>query len=630
MSEDSLAHKIPPSPPDEAEFEAIRAAMSETASGRWFLEEFARRHHPTGFESSFAAIERLRAAMQNEGETLDRMLFDVADMAAAIARTKAEIAGMKRSEDTTEELDSIVRTTESATSRILAAAEQMQAIARTMRDTGIDAAFCDQLDAQATEIFTACTFQDLTGQRTRKVIQVLGYLENRINAMIEIWGKDVSPIPAMEEKSGEESLLSGGEQAAVDLMMHHPAPEPRQDASLEEINRFMLELEPLMAAQQGAGIGEPALDEDTVAAAPADVFEEPPPEPSIAAAVSQEAALVAPEADPQTTDAVPDAPQVETPSAATADAETMLSPLDVDATPAPVAEVEAVTAETSPELPPQEPSPVPAIMALERLHGALNFAWRSPPEEEEAVASLPALEEPAPPERTAFMPPVEFVTTPRKAAEPPPAQEAATEVVAAEEAPETVSGAFTEQPAAIIDELKAETVTAGVTEPIAEWSSSASDSGPLEIPTVRLLEALKPEAAAADAEAIAALFAAPPEAEETTGIVEAAEALEPPAADAAAETQSDDDFLFAPRPMPVSAGISPTEPDPADFLLEPASPVAASAPEPESAAPEAPVAAAVAPVSLLSAFKPRPARALNDPLAPFRTMSDAEKIALFS
>ena len=50
-------------------------------------------------------------------------------------------------------------------------------MAWTLREQGLEATVCDLLDAKATEVYTACSFQDLTGQRTRKVIGVLRYLE---------------------------------------------------------------------------------------------------------------------------------------------------------------------------------------------------------------------------------------------------------------------------------------------------------------------------------------------------------------------------------------------------------------------------------------------------------------------
>src|SRR6185436_3720633 len=124
---------------------------------------------------------------------------------------------------------SVVQQTEAATSDILACAEQIQEIAWTLREQGLDAEVCDLLDAKATEVYTACSFQDLTGQRTRKVIGVLRYLEGRINAMIEIWGLDgAMAAEAAETRAVEtvKSLLNGParpgqglDQSDIDMVM---------------------------------------------------------------------------------------------------------------------------------------------------------------------------------------------------------------------------------------------------------------------------------------------------------------------------------------------------------------------------------------------------------------------------
>src|SRR5215831_18365811 len=98
-----------PMPLSEADYEAIEAAVVETNRGRWFLAEYARRNRHADTKMLLTAIDRLEAA---------------------IARTKAEIAAIKPDVDqagkfgeATEELDSIVSTTEAATSDILASAE---------------------------------------------------------------------------------------------------------------------------------------------------------------------------------------------------------------------------------------------------------------------------------------------------------------------------------------------------------------------------------------------------------------------------------------------------------------------------------------------------------------------------
>jgi chemotaxis regulatin CheY-phosphate phosphatase CheZ len=233
-----MANLPVPAPISEADYEAIEAAVMETARGRWFLAEYARRNRHADTTMLLKALDRIEAAMRGEHSVspVDRIRFDLVDMSKAIARTKAEIAAMKPDAESagkfgeaSEELDSVVQATEAATSDILACAERIQEMAWTLREQGVDEQVCDLLDAKATEVYTACSFQDLTGQRTRKVIGVLRYLEGRINAMIEIWGLDGAMTAERDEQRAADAakaLLNGPakpgqglDQADVDMVM---------------------------------------------------------------------------------------------------------------------------------------------------------------------------------------------------------------------------------------------------------------------------------------------------------------------------------------------------------------------------------------------------------------------------
>ncbi|CAA2143481.1 hypothetical protein [Methylobacterium bullatum] len=193
---------------DESEYDRIEAAMSESERGRWFLAEYTRRNRSADTDMLLGAIARLESAVtadrpsDRETERVGRMRGDLMDMAHAIARTKAEIAAISTVDQdhsrlgiASVALDAIVRATERATSDILGAAEEVQETAWTMRESGADAEICDVLDRRATEIYTACSFQDLTAQRTARIIHTLRYLEERLAAMIAIWGGEVEPIP---------------------------------------------------------------------------------------------------------------------------------------------------------------------------------------------------------------------------------------------------------------------------------------------------------------------------------------------------------------------------------------------------------------------------------------------------
>jgi len=181
----------------QAEFEAIEAAVMETARGRWFLAEFARRNRTADTQVLLDAIGRLEQALvaERKQQDIEGLRLDLMEMAKAISRTKSEIAAIRPADHkpshliaASEALDAITRTTERATSEILESAEHVQEAAWTLREDGANAGLCDKLDRRATEIYTACSFQDLTSQRIVKIVQTLRYLERRINAMIDIWG----------------------------------------------------------------------------------------------------------------------------------------------------------------------------------------------------------------------------------------------------------------------------------------------------------------------------------------------------------------------------------------------------------------------------------------------------------
>ncbi|MEI8144310.1 MAG: hypothetical protein WCH83_02495 [Alphaproteobacteria bacterium] len=237
-------------PLSESDFTDIEAAVMETARGRWFLAEYARRNRHSDTQAVLGAIDRLEAAMgaRAAAPEADRIRMDLREMAGAIARTKAEIASIKpdgegggRFEDASVELDAIVKATETATGEILSAAETIQEIAWTLRELGTEAEVCDLIDVKSTDIYTACSFQDITGQRTRKVIQVLRFLEDRIDSMMQIWGNaGPAASSAPLHRADEPSLLNGparpGEglvQGDVDDMMADPifAGEPASSAA---------------------------------------------------------------------------------------------------------------------------------------------------------------------------------------------------------------------------------------------------------------------------------------------------------------------------------------------------------------------------------------------------------------
>jgi chemotaxis regulatin CheY-phosphate phosphatase CheZ len=166
-----------------------------------------------------ASVKKAASPEKEGGSHLRILCQELHDMSVCIQQTRSEVAALRPDESgnnrimaATGELDAIVTATERATSEILNSAERIQTlISRLPRDAETKT-ICEELEVQVTEILTACSFQDITGQRTTKVVNTLHYLEKRVNSMIEIWGPEaLTALGAVErgDTRPDAHLLNG-------------------------------------------------------------------------------------------------------------------------------------------------------------------------------------------------------------------------------------------------------------------------------------------------------------------------------------------------------------------------------------------------------------------------------------
>lgn len=146
-------------------------------------------------------------------------------MKLAITSTKNEIASIYRSENEGKgmrrvagELDAVVGATEAATSSILSGLEDIETEANMLRAAGVDTGNNDHVGAildRVVTMYEACNFQDLTGQRIGKIVNVLKFVEERLDKMIGVWGgldafKELAANnPNLPSVDDEKSLLNG-------------------------------------------------------------------------------------------------------------------------------------------------------------------------------------------------------------------------------------------------------------------------------------------------------------------------------------------------------------------------------------------------------------------------------------
>src|SRR5580692_11859820 len=98
MSEELFAiSTIPPAPAAQGDYDSICAALMHTERGRWFLEEYAKRNRSADTRLLLAAIERIEAVVCAERNKQAQQGFrtDLLEMAQAITRTRAEVAGIR-------------------------------------------------------------------------------------------------------------------------------------------------------------------------------------------------------------------------------------------------------------------------------------------------------------------------------------------------------------------------------------------------------------------------------------------------------------------------------------------------------------------------------------------------------
>ena len=199
------------------ELRAIRAQMA--GSGRGVAAETNGASVTREAGETDALIETYRAQI----EQCEKLKVELDLIYDAISRTKREIAVLHGNSFNGEEmakvngeLGAVVGGTEEATQQILEAAESIDNAATALsKITSPDQQklLSEEIQERVVSIFEACNFQDLTGQRIKKVMTTMKFIENHITVMMDIWGgvdaiKAHAP-PIVDQREGDARLLNG-------------------------------------------------------------------------------------------------------------------------------------------------------------------------------------------------------------------------------------------------------------------------------------------------------------------------------------------------------------------------------------------------------------------------------------
>lgn len=237
--------------PTDADYDAIQEAFMETARGRWFLGEFARRNRSADTTMVLAAVARIeRSIAAQKAPPPDELSTALAAVKTVVAEARAAV---------TEALS------DGPLDQILAphrkSARVIREIAWGLRESGADVRICDLLDDQVQAINTACDGFAACPMREA----ALQAIDAALADIDRIAAGDV-PAPAMETPATEDLTTAEG-PAEMDAAMELAGttlPEP--EAPVHEELAGDVAPEPALAAAEAPG--EPEALAAPVEAAP--------------------------------------------------------------------------------------------------------------------------------------------------------------------------------------------------------------------------------------------------------------------------------------------------------------------------------------------------------------------------
>jgi len=151
--------------------------------------------------SSSGALKSLGAELQSLGDAIERIKAELAE-----ART-GDVPD-NHVPTATEELDAVVSSTKQATDNIMNACDAISAAAAGSPNEA-------RITEETNRIYEACSFQDITGQRIKKVVKVLSEVETKVGRLLHLLGhgdgsrRELMAKPIEDTRQGDDKLMSG-------------------------------------------------------------------------------------------------------------------------------------------------------------------------------------------------------------------------------------------------------------------------------------------------------------------------------------------------------------------------------------------------------------------------------------
>ncbi|WP_404385339.1 chemotaxis protein [Caenispirillum salinarum] len=168
----------------------------------------------------------------------DLIKLSLVDLVERLDLTRDYVAGLTPADGqedqiqtTTGELRAVISATEQATNKILETAESIQ----TLLDENADRLGVDLYEAMGThviDLMTACSFQDITGQRIAASMHTLLHLDVELRRLVELW--DIE-----EGRATAEIIRNHPDDARTDKHLLHGPQHEGAGMSQDDIDAML-------------------------------------------------------------------------------------------------------------------------------------------------------------------------------------------------------------------------------------------------------------------------------------------------------------------------------------------------------------------------------------------------------
>jgi chemotaxis protein CheZ len=152
--------------------------------------------------------------LKKEIEKIAQFLSEAKLEIAAITLPEEKTGNEKNISHAELQLNEVIRSTEEATNTIMDKADAIMLVAGGLSDEQASA----ELAELAVGILEACSFQDITGQRIKKVLNTLEQIELRISHVVKLFGGVLPENLLVEDvdtghRRADEALMAGPQLA---------------------------------------------------------------------------------------------------------------------------------------------------------------------------------------------------------------------------------------------------------------------------------------------------------------------------------------------------------------------------------------------------------------------------------